>query len=420
MINIIATTGTKGKTTVTGIIADVLRHYNERVLKVDTKGHYVNGELKSSLEDSKLIYGLVPTVAPGRYLYELADFPEGVAVLETALGSSSVSGLAYRNHKVGIFLNVLEDHLGSSSRLKTRRDIMLAKKFIFERLDLRAYAVFNADDALVCEALQYIPEGISETLVPFGLKFDHFDLSTHLNKGGVALSVKDDMVLLLEGKNTTPLMAVGDVAWTFEGKFVPSVYNLLAIIGGLYGYFNGELPSDLTDIIAASRLDPTDGRLTMLHAKNGVKILADYAHEKYSLKAVGQLAKSLTSPGGKAIGVVRLAYDRTDEIIADTGKYIANDFDQFIVYDKIDGHFRKARKELRGRIFTEEVGKISKLFADALTANGGQVERILREDEAYMRAAAMAKPGDVVVCIVNDDIVQSLDFIKKAFDAKVV
>jgi hypothetical protein len=48
--------------------------------------------------------------------------------------------------------------------------------------------------------------------------------------------------------------------------------------------------------------------------------------------------------------------------------------------------------------------------------NGLESERIVREDQAVGRAAQLARPGDTVVVIVNDDSEQSVGFIKKSFD----
>jgi hypothetical protein len=72
----VSVTGTKGKTTTVSVIAEVLQKLNHNVLKVDTTGHFINGKRKSDLESSKALWGLVPSVSPGRYLYEFYENPE--------------------------------------------------------------------------------------------------------------------------------------------------------------------------------------------------------------------------------------------------------------------------------------------------------------------------------------------------------
>lgn len=431
----ITITGTKGKTTVSNVLASVLSSFEPKVLHVDTNGAHLNGKLVIDKKISQVTWDVVPTVAPGRFLYLLTEGiyydsagldhsnVPGAAVLEASLGCGTVSGLGYYGHDVGVFTNVYEDHLGSRPDLKTRKDIGESKKFIFSRTNRDGYAVFNADDDVICSLLKHCKEGV--TLLPFGFTFKHFDLKKHLKHGGNALTVRDNHLVLLSGDKETKLLDVADVAWTFGGHYSPSVANLLAVATSLFAYFDKKLPNKVIEVLRVSKLDPYSGRLTELKNSKNVTILADYAHEKQSLKSIGLLAHRLkASPENKVIGVVRLAWDRDEPLIKDTASYIANDYDEFIVYDKIDGHWRQpsARYRTGQRQFTQEVGKISSIFSEALIKKRGTkyVHRILREDEAVDFASQIAKPGDVVVMIVNDDIKRSIKFIKDSFKADFV
>lgn len=423
-VPIITVTGTKGKTTTVAVIADILRSFEKNVLKVDTTGHFINGQRRSTLDDSKKTWHLVPSVAPGRYLYEFLINPElqedGVAVLEASLGSSSVRGMAYAYHNVGVFLNVFEDHIGSSSRIQSKDDIAKAKSFVFSKLYAGGYAVFNADDEYVVKTLSEVPQERLEPihLIPCGITFEKFDIAKHLSKGGVAITLnKEHQVVLRNAQGDTVLADLKAIPWTFNGTFVPSVWNIISAIGALYGYFKGELPVGFKEAVEAVRLDRYGGRLTMLENDNNVKILADYAHEKVSLALVGELARTQTADNGRVIGVVRLAHDRSDELMRETGAAIAGSYDRFIVYDKIDGHFRPAKNAAR---FPQIVGRTSEIFADAIRQINPNTERILREDQAIARAAEIAQPGDVVVVIVNDDIERSIGFIKDIFKAEFI
>lgn len=422
---IIAVTGTKGKTTTVAVIADVLRKMQKNVLKVDTTGHFVNGQRRSTLDDSKRTWRLVPTVAPGRYLYEFFLNPElnrdgnGVAVLEAALGSSASSGLGYRHHEVGVFLNVFEDHLGSSDRLKTQQDIADAKQFIFERIEPEGgYAVFNADDALVVNKVALAPK--AAVFVPVGLTFSAFDITAHLEKGGVAFTVDDAQNIVLRKKDGDTIIArLKNIPWTFGGSFGPSVWNLLSATGALYGYYKGIFPEGISDAIESVRLDLYGGRLTVFRAENGATVIADYAHEKVSLKMVADLARTQVQPEGKVIGVVRLAHDRTDELIHETGVAVGEAFDELVVYEKIDGYWRQPVEKAASK-FKQVIGRTSQHFYDGIKEVNENATRILREDEAIAHAAAIAKPEDVVVVIVNDDIERSIGFIKEAFRAEFI
>ncbi len=422
-IPIIAATGTKGKTTTIAIIADVLQKLGENVLKVDTTGHFFNSERKSSLGDSKKIWGFAPTVAPGRYLWEFLNQPQDlarrVAVLETSLGSSSSRGLAYRYHEVGVFLNVFEDHLGSTKRLQNKDDIVNAKQFIFELIASGGYAVFNVDDEYVRKALAVIPKRVHKiTRIACGISFDGFDVVEHLGHGGVVVTVDDDKQLIVQTADSKTIITdLKIIPWTFNGTFEPSLRNIMAATAAIYGHCKGKLPEGLGDILQSIRLDPYGGRLTLLRNDNGVTILADYAHDKVSLTMVARLAQTLKQDNSKVIGVVRLAHDRTDDLIRDTGRTIAAEFDSCIIYDKIDGVTR--HEKLGGR-FPEIVGRTSQILAEGIAEHNSDVVRIVREDEALAHAAQIAQPGDVVVMIVNDDIRRSVDLICQTFHADFV
>jgi cyanophycin synthetase len=422
-VPIISITGTKGKTTTTYVVSQVLQALNHNVLRVDTTGHYINGQQRSTLEDSKHIWSLVPTVAPGRYLWEFLAQPDlqknGVAVLESSVGSSSLSGMAYRSHKVGLFLNVFEDHLGSSDRLQTRQDIAVAKQFIFQKLGRDGWAVFNADDPLVVDRLEVVPNHLGVKLLPCGLDFSYFELDSHLKNGGYALTVKDDKIVLLSNKKDKVLVDLKAVPWTFDAKYFPSVWNLLMATAAVFAFKQAEWSDEVTSAFEAVRLDRYGGRLTLLKAANGATILADYAHEKVSLQEIAKLARRLVKDDGKLIGILRLATDRTDKLIAETGQTVAKLYDQIIVFDKIDGHWRQPRP-IKSVRFAESVGRISKVLAGAIEDAGGNVERIIREDEAVKRAVQLAGPNDVIVYIVNDDVKRSINFAKKYFKADFV
>lgn len=417
-IPIISVTGTKGKTTTVAIIDDVLRKLGRSVLKVDTTGHFVNGKRHSTLDDSKEVWNLVPSVCPGRYLYEFfSDHTlqkHGLAVLEVSLGSSASPGLGYRYHKVGVFLNVFEDHLGSSDRLKKKEDIAQAKQFIFERLTKDGgWAVFNGDDKLVVGKLDKIPEPCH--VIPIGLNFTHYDIELHLKNGGMCVTIDGTQVVLKKSDKKIVLADLKSIPWTFSGSFTPSIWNIMAAAAAIIAENDGKVPEGIKDAIESVRLDPYGGRLTLLKSQNGVTVLADYAHEKVSLAIVGDLARTMAEKDGKVIGVVRLATDRTDYLVRETAHEIAPHYNEFVVFDKIDGYWRQpSNKILR---FPEIVGRTSEVFASALLEKTDKVTRILREDQAIEHAAKIARPGDVVVVIVNDDIKRSIGFIKEKFHA---
>lgn len=423
-VPIIAVTGTKGKTTVVSVVDMMLRQLGHNTVRVDTTGHSVNGKKKSTLDDSKKIWHLVPTKAPGRYLWEfhantslLEHNP--VAVLECAIGCSTPSGLGYRYHNVGLFLNVFEDHIGGSDRINSRRDIAEAKSFIFQQITGDyGYAVFNADDALVVEMLHKYANHVDPSRqIAVGLNFDQLDRAEHLGRGGIIVTVDADRNIIVQSSDATEVVVSLDkVPWTFNGAFEPSVWNCMFSVAAIYALYDGMLPVSLTAAAESVRLDEYSGRLTALKAKSGTKIIADYAHEKQSLAAIARLARTQIEKEGRVIGVVRMAYDRPDAVFTDTGAVIGEEFDDVIVYEKIDGYWRMPEKT-SSKSFVQEVGRTSKLVYGGVKSTNDNVVRIEREDEAVAHAATIANPEDIVVVIVNDDIKRSIDFVQRSFEA---
>lgn len=249
--------------------------------------------------------------------------------------------------------------------------------------------------------------------------FSYIDKTNFLSSIVLSLTLNTDTQLVLEtAKDTSVLAELKHIPWTFDGQFTPSLWNLLSAAGAIYGLYLGKLPEGFGSALESVRLDPYGGRLTLLRAANGALVLADYAHEKVSIEMVGNLARTKLKPGGKLYGVVRLAHDRTDSLMTETGRAIAKAYDEFIVYEKIDGYWRKPVNNAKTKRFPQVVGRTSEIFADAIASVNPNMTRILREDEAIAEAAKRASEGDVVVIIVNDDIERSIGFIKDSFKAE--
>jgi cyanophycin synthetase len=413
---IISITGTKGKTTIARLLSHIFTQENYSTLLVDTDGHYLNGKQRSTKEDSERLYGLLPATCPGKFLYELLDQPRPMAILETAYLSSSIYGIGYFSHDIGIFTNVFEDHLGKN--VKTPAEMAARKaRYIFTQLSPDGTAIFNADDKLVCANLHKTPHLWPVTLLPVGLTMKHFNTAAHLAAGGHAFTRRGRFLGSLSARGFTPLLDAAKIFWTFDGRYTPSVYNLLFVLAALFAKndYQSVPPGQITSI---KRYLPseTGGRLTVIK-KAGLTVIADYAHEKYSFQEIARLAKHLASK--QTIGVLRIQPSRADELIIDTGKSIANAFDKVIIYDKVDG---VALKEFKNRAgFTRKVGEASTLLYQAIMATqdaNHTAERIIIEEQAIAAAIKMAQPGDVIVHIVNDDHSQSISYIKHNLQAK--
>ncbi len=419
-MKIISITGTKGKTTTTNIIADVLYRLGHHTLHVNTLGHYVNGVQRSTVADSQRVWGIkTPTLVPGRYLGEFlidSTTQNPVAVLESSF-SCYRGGLGYGRHDVGVILNVFDDHIDRRSEIKTRADLAKAKSFIFSKISRNGWAVFNADDEFVCSVLNAISDDSDVKLLPCGRDFTYFDVQKHLENGGVVMRLTNQRIILQSQKSERTLYEFRSDDMTYGGIFEPSMWNLLHACGAVYGCYDGQLPDEFSRLLESYRQHSADGRLVKMENRKGVTIIADYAHERESLLAIAKLGRTLVKNEGRLVGVVRLNHERPDDVIYEFGELAGKLFDDVIVYDKIDGFWRHAKVSGIKR-YPQVVGRTSNLVTEGAKKMSGSVQRIIREDEAIAFAARHANPGDAIVVIVNDDVRRSLGFIRKEFDVE--
>lgn len=428
----VAVTGTKGKTTVVNIFSELLQRLGvDEVLSVNTDGHFVNGEQKSTMQDSIATWSMRPTVCPGRYLFEFLNESqkeerdeevEYAAVFESSLSSGTTIGTGYAVVSVAAFLNVFDDHIGSSVRtnIKSRKDLAKLKSFIYTRMSNDGYAVCNADDVLVVKSLKVLPKDKNTKILYFGLNQNTARLLRKTDTQGV-VTIEAGNVVYVTNQEKKVILAVGDISWTFNGQYEPSVYNVLAIIAITVGYYEGEIPEKLPQILPEIHPDARSGRLVRFTCKKNVTLIADYAHEGESLREMAILGRKMVTNNGKVIGVVRLAHNRPDEHIRTVAKMIATEYDHLIVYDKIDGHWYTPDEDKQtNKKFPKVVGRTSEVFCDALIACGGSAERIVREDDAIQKASELASDGDSIISIVGDDIDRSINFLKGSFEAEVM
>lgn len=407
MIPIISVTGTKGKTSTVRALDYVLQSTADNLLRVDTDGAWLNGKQQFTHNDSKEIWGLAPASAPGRFITLLAKKPNALAILETSLFCSKACGLGYSNHKVGVFTNVFEDHKGADNSLQTKEDIAVAKSFIFSKISNNGYAVYNADNLLVVSQLNRVPRKKTVTTIACSL-------TKSKTEADITLSVDKDNNILVDDLSNMKLGKITDYKMYVSG-FSPSAYNILFVIGALIGYFDKSVPSKVITTLKNYQPTEENGRLVTYKTKDKYFIIFDYAHEKQSMIEVAKLAKRI-SPTGRVIGVLRLSPTRTDDLIKETAHSIVNCYDTFVIYDKIDGKTRKPNKKLNP-FKPEVVGKISKIFVDALKNSGAKnVFMEIEENRALKKAASLATTGDVIIYVQGNDSETSLKYLRETFN----
>lgn len=410
---IIGVTGTKGKTTVVRALAYALNKVlREPVLSTDTDqvllGKRVCATAAQSIENS----GYLPTVCPGRFLGALAKQKSPVAVFEESLGCGRGAGTGYRRHKVGVFTNVFDDHIGNRPDLQSRNDIARVKSFIFKKIQRGGFAVYNSDDKLVVGQLSVIDPSLEVSLVACGF-------GDRPKNCDVFVTAANGEICVYEGKYPVQKIKISRFKWLLGGDYEPTLRNAMFVVAALYGFFKTAPRQFAMALIALEKYKPkaTGGRMVVAQSKRGYKVILDFAHEAKSLSDLGKYAKTLTASGGKVIGVVRLSGERQDSYIKTTTKAFAPNYDHLIIYDKIDGHWRQSTKHVTKYRYRRDVGEVSALMLKVAQGTGVPAGQVIREDHAMQQAAKLARKGDAVVCIINRPD-RSYDLARRIFKLK--
>jgi UDP-N-acetylmuramyl tripeptide synthase len=401
-MQIVAVTGSKGKTTLTRLLSQAFRTIGADTLRIDGQEVARNEKVITewTQKRSKDIFGLALSVCPGKLL-SLAD-SNSTAIIEASIGCWR-QGTGYDVHQIGVFTNVFEEHLSPKRGIRTIGDVANAKSFIFSKIAHEGVAVINLDDPHVLAQATIAHQNRPD------IRYIGYSQLSEIESSlcEKIVCLKDGRVVLRHGQKSIAIVNVADISWTFDGRYQPSVYNLMALCGALVAYY-GEVTGELIDAVKHSHLDEDGGRLTVLKdAKRDVTLLLDYAHEPQSLKDIIGLARSLSTTN-KVIGVVRTS-PRPDSAIASAAEVFATHLDEVYIYNKYDGVLHKARDQSRVELSTKAANTLTSFIIE----NEKTALLFDREDEALLAALQSSSPGDVIFHMVHDNAKSSVDLAKR-------
>jgi cyanophycin synthetase len=372
-IPIAAITGTNGKTTVTRMVAHIMKLSGYKVGMSTTDGVYIDGVLTVRGD----------MTGPWSSQIVLRDPTIDAAVLETARGGIVRSGLGWRKCSVGAVLNVASDHLGLGG-IDTLEELAAIKQIIAEVA--QNYCVLNADDERVAKMAAASPAE------PIYVTMDKNNelVRQHVRGRGKAVVLEDGlngrMLVLYQGEKQVPLLWARHIPATIEGRAFHNIQNAMFAAAIAHGMGVG-----VENIRQGLRTFSTDffqapGRLNFYN-EHPFRVLLDYAHNAHSMEAVARTVLEL-AVHGRRIGVIASPGDRRDEDILALAKAAAPAFDLVLLREDDD---------LRGR----QPGEVGNLLRQGLIDAGFQAERIVNgvfsEEDSVLKAMGMARPGDLVV-----------------------
>lgn len=276
-IQLFGVTGTNGKTTVSGILFQVLRMFNEKVALTGTIGFRLNDTLYDSNNTTSEV------LTTQQMIHRAVNEGCNSMMMEVSSHGLVLGRLSGVEFDVAIFTNLTHDHLDFHG---TMVEYGHAKSLLFSQLgqDLtqQKYGVVNADDPFSDK----LKEATPYTCFTYAIE-QHADFR--------AVNIQ------LEKQTTTFTMQTpkGDFPITIQLVGMFNVYNALAVTAALYakGYPLVEVVSFLQKVV------PITGRMERLETNSPVSVYIDYAHTPDAIeKAIAAVKPTLQD--GKLIFVI--------------------------------------------------------------------------------------------------------------------
>ena len=251
-LRVVGVTGTNGKTTVAFLVWQALGLLGVKAGFIGTIGARVGSEAFPA----RLTTPDALTVQ--RLLRRMADTGCAACVMEAsshALDQQRLGGVAF---DVAVFTNLTRDHLDYH---ETFSAYFAAKKTLFDRLDARAAALFNADD----------PAGARMVADTHAARMSYgLDEAADI-RAEVVEDALNGLTLRMEGRTRRFRLA---------GRF--NAWNVLAAWGVLRALGYGAAAA----LEALEEVQPAPGRFEQMRFGDGTHVVVDFAHTPAALQAV--------------------------------------------------------------------------------------------------------------------------------------
>jgi len=376
-VPIVAVTGTNGKTTVTRMIAAIMRAAGKQVGMTTTDGIYVN--------ETQIASG--DMAGPGSAQKILMNPAVDFAVLETARGGIVRSGLGFDRCDVAVVTNISSDHLGLGG-LETIEDLARIKAVVPEAVFRDGASVLNADNVWTVR----MAERARGEIIYFSMDPENPVIRDHLRERGRAVVLQEtrdgEMITLLDGKESTSLLRAREIPATSEGRIRVNIANALAATAAAIA--RDVQVECIRDALRAFTTDfaQTPGRFNLLEIE-GRQVVMDYGHNVGALEAVGDFVHRTNA--ARSVGVIGVPGDRRNEDVRAFAYLAGQIFDEIIVRED---------DKLRGRTR----GEMATLLREAVQESGvppARIRTVLNEIDAIQTAIDLAAPGDLVVALVE-------------------
>ena len=372
---LIGVTGTKGKTTTTFMIKEILEKAGKKVGLIGTIATHINGKklgdsdrtTPESLELQKLFSKMVEEKVE-------------VVVMEVSSQSLKLHRVDGCHFDIVLFTNLSEDHI-SPTEHPDMQDYFNSKLKLFEMCKI---GIVNTDDLHGAKIPRMFPDS---QITTYGI--DNF--ANVLAKDITITNSYVDFKVKLTDRNER-------VKTCIPGRF--SVYNSLAAICVAQKF--GIEPEVIKEALLEVRVP---GRSELVNNKLEIPIMIDYAHSPESLENILQAVKSYTR--GKVISVFGCGGDR------DSGKRP--------IMGEISGRIADFTFITSDNPRTEDPEKIVEQIEEGIKKTKGKYKVIVDRTEAIKEAIKMATKRDIIVLAgKGHEPYQEINGIKHPYDERII
>ena len=372
---LIGVTGTKGKTTTTYMIKEILEKAGKKVGLIGTIATYINGK---KIKDSDRT---TPESLELQQLFsQMVDAGVEVVVMEVSSQSLKLHRVDGCEFDIVLFTNFSEDHI-SKNEHPDMEDYFQSKLKLF---NMCKTGIVNVDDLHGAKIPKLFPDS---NITTYGI--DNF--ANVLAKDITITNAYVDFKVKITDKNER-------VKTGIPGRF--SVYNSLAAICVAQKF--GISPEVIKEALLEVRVP---GRSELVNNKKELTIMIDYAHSPESLQNILQAAKSYTR--GNVISVFGCGGDR------DSGKRP--------IMGKISGKIADYTIITSDNPRTEDPQKIVDQIEEGIKKTKGKYEVIVDRTEAIEKAIKMATKRDIIILAgKGHEPYQEINGVKYPFDERII
>ena len=374
-LKLIGVTGTKGKTTTTFMIKEILEKAGKKVGLIGTIATYINGK---KIKDSDRT---TPESLELQQLFrQMVDAGVEVVVMEVSSQSLKLHRVDGCKFDIVLFTNFSEDHI-SEKEHPDMKDYFNSKLKLFEMCKT---GIVNVDNLYTAKVPGMFPDN---NIVTYGI--DNF--ANVLARDITITNSYVDFRVRIGGRGER-------VKTGIPGRF--SVYNSLAAIcvAEKFGISTEIIKEALEEV-------RVPGRSELVDNKKGLTIMIDYAHSPESLENILQATKSYTR--GRVISVFGCGGDR------DSGKRP--------IMGEISGKIADYTIITSDNPRTEEPEKIVKQIEEGIKKTKGKYEVIVDRTQAIERAIKIADKKDIIILAgKGHEPYQEINGVKHDFDERVI